>query len=265
MAAAAIYYSVLRPIPVLSDRGATSPYYVRGYFNSRVFFRHYVGDGLMGSYHYTPLADSDRKLFKVIDFEVKMDDDDKGFIPVAVGGDRYYHFGRSLPFPALSEKILQMYRSPYGPIALITEKSVYFWNRQKYVDLVSEKLGTQNFMRLPSPESAHGSYYFKNDSRVFYGDGYDAHIITEADSASFQLKGIFGYATDKNYVYFAGKKISDADSGTFEIVFHSGESEQTKNSEFPAIPYESEYARDKNHVFKSGKVLQGIDPKTFRP
>ncbi len=256
----AVYICFFHPTPILSNRGLRSPYYVRGLFNPRVFFRQYVGDGLMGSQVYTAISDSDRKHFRVLDFEVSIDADEKGFLPFGVTGNQSYQFGRLLPFNPESEKVEKLYTSHYGPIAFVTEKSVYFWDGQKYKVETEDgvRADSRSFKRFKSPEPMSvNSYYFSDQQSVFYADGSSMKLLSGAKPQSFQILGMFGYAADSENVFYNGKALLTADRKTFALVYN-----QDSESDTPT-PYESEYARDKKHVYKRGEILKDVDPLGF--
>ena len=65
-------------------------------------------------------------------------------------------------------------------------------------------------------------------------------IVDHSDPAFFT----FGYNITPDAVYWYGKKIEEANSGSFEIM-HEG------------------YAKDKNNVFFEGKIQYGVDAESF--
>ncbi|KAA1242780.1 DKNYY domain-containing protein [Aquimarina sp. RZ0] len=98
------------------------------------------------------------------------------------------------------------------------------------------------------------TYTYQRDKKNVFIPGE----ITEIDVKSFKIlecnnqgrKQKSLYATDKNYAYFQGKIIPNADVKTFYLI----ESD---------APYQT-YAIDKNKVYYSGKKLKDADPTTFK-
>lgn len=54
----------------------------------------------------------------------------------------------------------------------------------------------------------------------------------------------WGYAKDRNNVYYEDKKVSGADINTFEV--------------------KEDIVKDKNSIYSNGKKLDGVDIQTFR-
>lgn len=82
--------------------------------------------------------------------------------------------------------------------------------------------------------------YSKDSVHAFWQDV----IISEADSATFEVIDSSRYAKDKNHVYFSGKVLTN-DPSTFETVGIYG------------------YAKDTGHVWYFGMLVPGADPATF--
>ncbi len=96
--------------------------------------------------------------------------------------------------------------------------------------------------------SCNTGYEVKND-KVFYNDwneGSGSHhsLIRGADSKTFKTMHHSSYAKDKNYAYFKGEIIKDADPETFESV----------------LDY---YAKDIHHGFYEDKLLENSDGNSF--
>ncbi len=102
-------------------------------------------------------------------------------------------------------------------------------------------------------------YYQKDEKWYFgYGRSQDREIV-DVDNLTFQIidlpqpahsKWIHGgnlhFAKDKNYVYYKGERIEDANPETFEITPRS------------------EYSKDdKSIYFETKKIIDGIDVKQY--
>ena len=90
----------------------------------------------------------------------------------------------------------------------------------------------------------------KCNDKIYYKNNCDENIISGADIRTFtvlydQSKYFLrGYAKDKNYVYYEGKILKDADVSTFGLV-------------------DAVYAKDKNYVYAYGRKIEDSDGRTF--
>lgn len=109
-----------------------------------------------------------------------------------------------------------------------------------------------SFTVLSKNTEALGSIYtndfpYAKDKNYVYFSG---EIMADADPSTFELLSseysLFAYAKDKNRVYYFGKALTSADLSTFTIISSSGE-----------------YAKDKDNVYYSGDIVADADPDTF--
>lgn len=88
--------------------------------------------------------------------------------------------------------------------------------------------------------------YFKDQYHV-YQVFYTQHRVERVDGADPDYFS-FGYKVAPDAVYWYGRKIKEADPGSFEV----------------GIGYDHEMARDKNNVYNEGNVIYGADTKSFQ-
>lgn len=96
-------------------------------------------------------------------------------------------------------------------------------------------------------EFLNGSYS-KDENNVYeerstYFPGWK---IKWADPSTFQVLEISTYAKDKNFVYWLGNVIEEADPLTFTVIIWS-----------------LYFWKDKNHVYHLSRVIKGASPETF--
>lgn len=242
-----------------SVEGTSTPYFVRGPWGTQVFFRSYQGDGLMGSYRYTELAGVLRSSFRVEDVKVRFDEEaELGLTPVGRDGDGMFHFGRRLPIQTKEEKIEIIFRTYGGPVAIVSDQAVYLWQNSKYIREFENGVRPDraSFARFQSrPEDAQlypPTDYFADSKFLFFANGREAVHLADGNRATFKLLGSIGFAKDSSTVYFAGRKIADADPASFALI---GRTEEVGGA----------YAKDKKRVYYLGRVLEGENPETFVP
>ena len=95
--------------------------------------------------------------------------------------------------------------------------------------------------------------YAIDNQQGYYLSFAGASYIINIDKESFvPLNHV--YAKDKNHVYFKGKRITQADTESFQILDASWGHPNDRQH----------YAKDHENVYVRGKVLSKADPKTFR-
>ena len=85
--------------------------------------------------------------------------------------------------------------------------------------------------------------YIINNGKVYYQRLKYRDEMTDADAPTFKNLDYF-YAKDKNNVYYNNKKLSKADSKTFEAF--------------------QNYGKDRNNVYYREILVKDADPQTFR-
>jgi len=115
----------------------------------------------------------------------------------------------------------------------------------------------------PNPSDFEDGYV-KCEGKLYYShfsvSKYESKRITkEVAGADLNTIKDLGedYATDKNFVYYVGEIINEADPATFRIL--ETESHNPNDpSDYPS------YTADKNNVYKSYTKIIGADVKTFK-
>lgn len=92
--------------------------------------------------------------------------------------------------------------------------------------------------------------YAKREGKWAYihwneGSGWQIYYIPEADTDSFRKLKNPSFAADKNYVYYQGRPIKNADPTTFR-------------------PFHKSYWRDAQRVFYFNLEIPNADPETFQ-
>ncbi|MCA9373950.1 MAG: DKNYY domain-containing protein [Candidatus Gracilibacteria bacterium] len=130
--------------------------------------------------------------------------------------------------------------------------------------------------------SLGGSYLTDTNSLAYYSSNPESkgfHSL-EGDAETFQVLGtpsetddLRQYAKDKDSVYYAGKLIPGADSGSFEVL--DNPYAQDKNAVyFMGVPLpesdpstftimSSGYSKDSRHAYRNGEILDGADSGSF--
>jgi len=95
----------------------------------------------------------------------------------------------------------------------------------------------------------------------YVGDGinifYNLHKLKNVERTSFQTKGRRAFALDKQYVYWHGDVIKDADPKTFHLL-------DEINAFLDADDNHNDWAIDKHALYNSnGKLRINIDAETF--
>jgi hypothetical protein len=123
------------------------------------------------------------------------------------------------------------------------------------------------------------SYYAKNSLGVYRGcywtgNGELCEKIPTADKRTFTPLG-FKYAKDKNYVYFDGEIIPEADPSSFKaygesdsfgndihsVYYHSSHIPNADSSTWQYV--RGVYSKDAHHVFSKTTILKNADSSTF--
>ena len=94
-----------------------------------------------------------------------------------------------------------------------------------------------------------GIGYQKKDGSYVYAtfnenDGYVEHPIADADAATFQILGRYGYAKDALHVYYHENTIQGADSDSFIAMTES-------------------YGKDNTRVYYKESIIPGASPSSF--
>lgn len=144
-------------------------------------------------------------------------------------------------YQVLAEKESQYYHTPFLNNQYSKDKNnVYFLSK------IIVSADSDSFMQL-------NNYLGKDKNHIYLND----NILDNADVETFKVLNVessieiydekeqgYGYATDKNHVYFLGEVISGADPKSFK--------ERTYG-----------YAEDKNYIYYLRNIVEDADPKTF--
>lgn len=106
------------------------------------------------------------------------------------------------------------------------------------------------FMEKPTNDVG---IYATDDQQGYYFSSTGITYLVDIDLKSFTpLNHV--YAKDKNYVYFKGKRIKNADSQNFQILDASWGHRIDRQH----------YAKDLSNVYVRGKILDKANPNTFK-
>lgn len=100
------------------------------------------------------------------------------------------------------------------------------------------KIEGADLMSFSVISGQHG--YAQDDNHIYGPNG----VMREADPETFKML-TKDYSVDAGHVFFDGKLIADADSGSFEVIDNGL------------------YAVDDKHVFYAGKILKDTSPDGF--
>lgn len=106
------------------------------------------------------------------------------------------------------------------------------------------------------------SYFFKDKNHVYDlrtdSGSRKPYTITPYDPTTFQIfEKAYGYTKDKNGVYYEDKKITGADTKTFDVIT------DPPLSGGKAMYATYSYSKDAANVYFLGELVAGADPKTF--
>lgn len=110
-----------------------------------------------------------------------------------------------------------------------------------------------------------GCDYYSKDNLIYHMlKGIEqAPVIKEMPMADKETLKVldFLYAKDKNYAYYLGSKIDNADGETFEVIY-SGDSNGC-HTEDDIINTATGFAKDKNNVYQYNKIIDNLDSFSF--
>ena len=242
-----LYALLIAPLIFLTGCGKKEGYEVRG---GKVFFNRFQGDGLLGKWRDSEVADAQG--FEILQpagyaknptrvfFEgIPMDGADAGtFRLMAELGDlakdarQVYWKGRVIEgADAVTFEATEMH-------GLCRDKSDYYLG-----PLPLHVRDMASFKVLSADAAGKADHIWAHDRHGYY---VDTQVTPIADSASFELL-LPCYARDARQAYFGSQVIAGADAATFQGI--GGEN--------------GEFAKDAQQVYWRGQALTGSDPKTF--
>jgi|GEM_PF-5586794 len=165
-------------------------------------------------------------------------EDGKKSIRYAQDKDSVYYNTRILK--GLTPGRFQIMSSDDGSILFLYDANTIYLGG---MDISDSGLDINSFESL-------GNYYYRDKSSLYVQTMTDK---TPSGIENFTFKKVaganpdnfaLGYKITPDAVYWYGKKIEEADTGSFEL-FHLG------------------YAKDKDNVYKDGKIVYGSDAQSF--